>query len=93
MPFDDDSDLGILRADFEEHRDSLYKSLEHKGYKIVNGYKNPNGDIIPQIYFKNDSSRPHLDFFLFEPNGPGKYRPSSGIWNQKKSQGFWILLT
>ncbi len=88
MPFDDDADLGILREDYEAHRTALFQSLERKGYKIVGKNEHPNSDTIPQIYFKDDPKRPHLDFFLFEPEGKDRYRLSSGIWHKRTSKGF-----
>jgi hypothetical protein len=89
LPYDDDVDFGLMREDFEQHQAAIKASLSHKGYVLTGFDSDPNGEVIPQIYFaKNgaiDHERTHLDFFLFEAlsENPKHLRLSSETWHRR----------
>lgn len=85
MPYDDDVDFGLLRNEYEAHKEELSQKLAEKGYDIEYRDADLNGSHIPAVLFKNNPNRPHLDLFLFEPM-PGKssyLKFSSYFWHQK----------
>lgn len=82
LPYDDDVDLGVWRPDYDSKKLALVESLRSKGYDIVNWEVHGHSDSIPQVHFKDNHSRAHLDLFLFEEMSGNKLRYSSEYWHQ-----------